>query len=555
MTPMTRTVLGGLIIAVGAAAVLWSLARFRLDGRTPHGELGPGARAILRGLVTTAGIALVVWSVFTFRLADWPAYAAFVVLSAILYLPAVEVLPSLTLPIPGLAVILGFLYVIGPPILVLRNVAPILTEMVNRMLPTRWRTETLRLRNEPVASLLTLERRGRSTATSGIPGDWAEFGQFTLGLGIRWWIVTTLAAGRPTAHPVAMAVAELAGYAAWGLLSLLPIYRYNVFYSYHLYPPPAPSDQVVRTALQDMGLIHLFALTPFVFLIAYGYESHGLTGAAAWSLAALGPHLVLKRLNERRVVVEEQNRRLEALNRELEHRERLSAIGKMSSVVSHQMLQQIGLIGIHADLIRHADGGADLAATIAQARANAAAIEEALGGVNRVLRDLLVFSRDLRLNLYEHRLIDVLSECVEECQPQAVERDVALHLECPSEPTVTLDKLKMKQAVVNVLRNAIEASPRGSSVVVRGERRAGAVQVAIMDHGAGIPAADREKVFTPFFTTKEQGTGLGLAIAREFTEAHGGRIAIEGGEGTGATFVIHLPQHPAAGTSGQHAAR
>jgi hypothetical protein len=293
-----RAALAGVIITVGAAAILWSLARFRLEGRTPRGELGPWARATLRGLVTTAGIALTLWSLTTFRLVDWPNYAAFVLLSAILYLPAVEVLPSLTLPIPGLTAIIGFLYVVGPPIFVLRNVAPILTELVNRALPARWKTETLSLRNEPVANLLTLERRGRSTATSGIPGDWAEFGQFTLGLAIRWWIVTTVApGGRPTAHPAAMAVAELGGYAAWGVLSLLPIYRYNVFYSYHLYPPPAPapSEQVVRTALQDMGLIHLFALTPFVFLLAYGYESHGLTGAAAWALAALGPHLELKR--------------------------------------------------------------------------------------------------------------------------------------------------------------------------------------------------------------------------------------------------------------------
>ena len=553
MSAVARTALGGVIIAVAAAAILWTLARFRLD--TPRGELGPRARATLRRLVTAAGLVLTLWSLSTFRLVDWPTYAVFVLLSAILYVPSVEVLPSLTLPIPGLAVIIGFLYVIGPPILVLRNVAPVLTELVNWVLPERWSTQTLALRNEPIADLL----RGRSSATSGIPGDWAEFGQFTLGLAVRWWIVTGLASGgRPTDHPLAMAVAELGGYAAWGLLSLLPIYRYNVFYSHRLYPPPASvlSAQVVRTALQDIGLIHLFALTPFVFLIAYGYESHGPAGAAAWSLAALGLHFMLKRLNERRVVVEEQNRRLEALNRELEHRERLSAIGKMSSVVSHQMLQQIGLIGIHADLIRHADGGADLAGAIAQAKANAAAIEEALGGVNRVLRDLLVFSRDLRLNLYEHRLIDVLSECVEECQAQAAERGVALRLECPSEPSVTLDKLKMKQAVVNVLRNAIEASPRGTAVVVRGEMRDGWVQVAIMDHGPGIPAADREKVFTPFFTTREQGTGLGLAIAREFTEAHGGRIAVEGGEeGTGATFVIHLPQRPAVGTSRQHASR
>src|SRR5262249_28540949 len=149
--------------------------------------------------------------------------------SVVLYVPSVDVLPSLTLPIPALAVIVGFLYVIGPPILVLRNVAPIVTDLVNQVLPERWRTPALSVRNEPVAALL----RRRSAATSGMPGDWAEYGQFNIGLAVRWWIVTALvASGRPTSQPVAIAVAELGGYAAWGVLSLLPIYRYNVFYSH-----------------------------------------------------------------------------------------------------------------------------------------------------------------------------------------------------------------------------------------------------------------------------------------------------------------------------------
>src|SRR6185295_3693219 len=113
-------------------------------------------------------------------------------------------------------------------------------------------------------------------------------------------------------------------------------------------------------------------------------------------------HFMLQRLNERRLTVEEQNRRLIVLNRELEHRERLSAIGKMSSVVSHQILQQLGVIGLYADLIRNADG--DAAIAVPQMRSNAAAIEGALADVNRVLTDLLVFSKDLRLNLYTHAL-------------------------------------------------------------------------------------------------------------------------------------------------------
>ena len=108
--------------------------------------------------------------------------------------------------------------------------------------------------------------------------------------------------------------------------------------------------------------------------------------------------------------------------------------------------------------------------------------------------------------------------------------------------TARLDKLKVKQAVVNVLRNAIEASPPGADVVVRGALADGAAEIAVTDRGPGIPAADRAAIFTPFFTTKEHGSGLGLAIAREFAEAHGGALAAESRDGGGATFVLRLPR-------------
>lgn len=75
----------------------------------------------------------------------------------------------------------------------------------------------------------------------------------------------------------------------------------------------------------------------------------------------------------------------------------------------------------------------------------------------------------------------------------------------------------------------------------------GWAKIAVSDHGPGVPEADRDAVFAPFFTTKEHGTGLGLAIAREFTEAHGGQLVVESGNGTGATFVLRLPlARPAA---------
>jgi len=492
----------------------------------------------LRGPLIAAGVAVAVWSALQFRVADWPIYVVYALLSVLLFRFYVEVLPSLVLPVPGLALTIGFLYVGGPPIIVLRVAEPILASGLRALLPARWRDRLVGASvggAGAVASLFWIKEWSERAAAT------AEWAQFVLGLAVRWWVVSWLVpGGDPIRHPAAIAMAELVGYAAWGLLAMFPIYYYRPF----LLPYRATRS---RTVIQDLELVFIVTLTPLVFLVVYGYATHGLAGAAVWSLAALGLHVMLKRLTERRGAVEEQNRRLEALNRELEHRERLSAIGKMSSVISHQILQQLGVIGIYADLIRHTEPEGDPAAAVAQAKANAAAIEDALGGVNRVLEDLLVFSRDLRLNLYEHRLHDVLAECVEECRPQAAERGVALRLECAPDATARLDKLKVKQAVVNVLRNAIEASPPGADVVVRGALADGAAEIAVTDRGPGIPAADRAAIFTPFFTTKEHGSGLGLAIAREFAEAHGGAITAESRDGGGTTFVLRLPREGPAG--------
>ena len=488
--------------------------------------------ATLRAIVIAAGIAVTVAGAFALRLEDWPIYVAFVVLSLGLFGPAVEVVPGLTLPMPGLALCLGFLYVGGLPIVFLRNLAPpFLIQLLRLAVPARWRAELVgpRWGYGPALPLLASDDRTNVT----VAADWSAF---SLGLAVRWWIVSLLVPdGLPIANPGAIVLAELGGYACWAFLSALPILSFHVF---RWRAPEGPLQAVYR----DLGLTMVVALTPYVVLIAYGYVVHGLAGAVAFSIASLGLHFMLQRLNDRRLTVEEQNRRLETLNRELEHRERLSAIGKMSSVVSHQMLQQLGIIRLHADLIRHIEPAGDPAAALGQVAQHAGRIDEALDGVNRVLTDLLVFSRDLRLNLYEHPLDRVLAESVDECGPQASERGVTIRLGDVPDVSVVFDKLKMKQAVTNLIRNAIEISPPGTEVLVEGASRDGTVEIAVTDRGPGVAPDDRQTIFTPFFTTKESGTGLGLAIAREFVTAHGGRIDVEDAPGGGARFVIRLPR-------------
>jgi signal transduction histidine kinase len=490
-------------------------------------------RAALRGLTIAAGVLVALLSVLAFRLADWPIYVAFVLLSLVLFRPYVEMPDDLVLPMPGLALTIGFLYLGGLPIISLRLVESLVMEALRWTVPARWRGRVASV-GGAVGLAAVPWRLTDSHARTAVAAEWGVFG---VGLAARWWMVRWIVPGGDvTQHAGAIAVAEAVGYAVWGLLALLPIFTYRPFL------PPIALRQVFWPVAQDLGLIFVLALTPFVFLIVYGYATHGLAGAIVWSLSSLGLHVMLKRLTERRLAVEEQNRQLTALNRELEHRERLAAIGKMSSVVSHQMLQQLGVIGLYADLIRQEEPREDAGTAVERAKANAAAIEDALGGVNRVLRDLLVFSRDLRLNLYDHRLGDLLAECVEDCRPQATERGVTLRLECPSDASARLDKLKIRQALVNVLRNAIEASSPGGEVAVRASLHDGVAEVGVSDRGPGIPEADRDAVFAPFFTTKEQGSGLGLAIAREFAGAHGGDLRAESRDGGGVTIVLRLPR-------------
>lgn len=489
---------------------------------------------LVRSLVIAAGAAVLVASLLSFEWGRWPVYLAYFGIAMLLYPPVVRVLPGLVIGIPSVAAGIGFLYIAGLPIVALNLLAVLTIRAARTALPVSWLE-----RVPPLAGLAARRDLGGGGAQS-LAQFIPESAIYALGLAVRWVAASLVAApSPPTAAPEAILAGEVCGYAVWGLLSILPIFPDRALL-------PMADREGLRSAIADMRLIFPLALMPFVYLIAYGYQTAGLVGACGWGLATLGLHFMLRRMTDRRLILEEQNRQLIILNRELEHRERLSAIGKMSSVVSHQILQELGVIGLYADLIRNADGAGDSPAVLAQARGNAAAIEGAVHDVNRVLTDLLVFSKDLRLNLYAHTITPLLDECIEACRPAALERLVTVRVEHGDALELTLDKLKMKQALVNVLRNAIDASPQGGTVVVRLARRDAGVAIEVSDQGPGVAVGDREAVFAPFFTTKERGTGLGLAIARQFTEAHGGRLWVEAADGGGARFVTWLPVNAVA---------
>ena len=108
-------------------------------------------------------------------------------------------------------------------------------------------------------------------------------------------------------------------------------------------------------------------------------------------------------------------------------------------------------------------------------------------------------------------------------------------------PAIAIDAPRVRQVVWNLLDNAAKASPAGATIALHTRREGDRVAIDVIDHGAGIAAADLPRIFEPFFTTRPDGTGLGLAICQKVVRGHGGEIVVRSQPGQGSTFSIVLP--------------
>jgi signal transduction histidine kinase len=307
----------------------------------------------------------------------------------------------------------------------------------------------------------------------------------------------------------------------------------------------APEQTLARLASalgQAMPLATALLHTIIVCFLLLSARAGGPLGFAAASLSTLTLHFILRRLSDTRLESERQRTARVAMQDELARRERLATIGQTASSVFHQIARHHGAVGMYAHLLARAgdgcDGGAEpLAATVrAHASRIAASIEEA----NHVIEELLRFGQDRTLHVYPWSLAELVGECVAAVVPRAEARGVRLEVIRRADVVVPVDKRKLAQVLDNLLDNAIEASPAGARVEIAVTHDDVEAQVAIRDHGPGVAPHVRERLFTPFCTTKPDGIGLGLALARELAEAHGGRVRHEPA-GDGARFVLDLP--------------
>ncbi|MFH1034853.1 MAG: HAMP domain-containing sensor histidine kinase [Pseudomonadota bacterium] len=176
-------------------------------------------------------------------------------------------------------------------------------------------------------------------------------------------------------------------------------------------------------------------------------------------------------------------------------------------------------------------------------------IVDQVGHMEQLLREMLDYSRPVELNLSAQPLLLLVEECLAMLAHLAEQRQVRLEtFNQPDLAVPLLDAGRVKQVVLNLVQNAIQASELGALVRVSISQRGPWVVLEVSDQGSGIRREDQGRVFFPFFTTKRQGTGLGLAISRKIAEAHGGRLEFDSQPGKGSNFRLLLPwQGPAAG--------
>lgn len=236
--------------------------------------------------------------------------------------------------------------------------------------------------------------------------------------------------------------------------------------------------------------------------------------------------------------------REKARQQALRESEHLAAMGRTLAGVAHDMKNPLAAIGGFTRLLRKKLDLND------DSRHKMDLITAETDRLEAMVNDMLDFARPLHLGLEVGDINDVLRRSLLLMEDQAEKRKVSLNVDLGADiPPLRFDPKRMEQVFLNLLSNALEASPEGEGVFVHTCLEGEQVCLEVADHGEGIPADQREKIFTPFFTTKRYGTGLGLAIVMKIMHAHKGKVEVRRTHKGGATFKISLPSKKTGGNS------
>ena len=230
--------------------------------------------------------------------------------------------------------------------------------------------------------------------------------------------------------------------------------------------------------------------------------------------------------------------------------EKLAALGQLAAGIAHEIRNPLTSINILIHSLT------ENLPTKDSRWEDLKVIEEEILRINEIVNQFLRFAKPAPPLLDKTDLIPIFEETLQLLRPQIEKGKIAVQKEFEPLPLITVDREQIKQVILNLLMNAIQAMPGGGQLNMSGRfsRDGYWVELTVQDSGVGIPPEDLDKLFDPFFSTKEGGIGLGLSIAHRIIDQHHGKIEVESNPGKGTLFTISLPvftplENPAACSS------
>jgi signal transduction histidine kinase len=241
------------------------------------------------------------------------------------------------------------------------------------------------------------------------------------------------------------------------------------------------------------------------------------------------------------VAVVMAHRRFVRLERRAQQAERLAELGTLTGGLAHEIKNPLSTVQLNLQLLREDLDPHNPA--YGRVINRLATVQRETGRLKDILDDFLRYAGKIELERRPVELNRLLEELVDFFTPQAQLQRVQLRLKkSPDEVVVKADPRLLKQAVLNLMLNAVQAmGEKGGELILSAGRMDGQACIDVIDTGGGISPEVRDRIFDAYYSTKKGGTGLGLAMTRRIIQEHGGRVTLRSEMGKGTDFTLHLP--------------
>lgn len=226
---------------------------------------------------------------------------------------------------------------------------------------------------------------------------------------------------------------------------------------------------------------------------------------------------------------------------QLRRAESLASLTTLAAGVAHEIKNPLGSIGIHIQLMQKALKR-DHILNEETAGRFLSILNEEVERLNEIIVDFLFAVRPMNTNLVLSHINSVVSDLIEFVKHELEQNGIVIHMDLdPNIPKIYMDEKYMKQAVLNIVKNAEAAMPDGGELTIKTFEGDGMVHLHIKDNGTGISEENMAKIFEPYFTTKDFGSGLGLTVVYKIIKEHDGEIFLDSKEGEGTVFMLTFP--------------